>query len=81
MAPALPVGNFGTFPFRGQLWGKSLPASTCVTLVPKSKHKDAWKIQFALEVPVVVISGPNAMESISQSAGRSACRPRKVMWE
>jgi hypothetical protein len=35
-------------------WGQSLPASTCVTLVPKSKHKDAWKIQFALEVPVVI---------------------------
>jgi hypothetical protein len=62
MAPALPVGNFGTFPFRGQLSGKPLPASTFVSVVPKSKHKGAWKTQFALEVPVVVISSPNAMK-------------------
>ena len=61
MAPALPVGNFGTFPFRGQLSGKPLPASTSVTVVSKSKHKGAWKTQFALEVAVVVISSPNAM--------------------
>ena len=61
MAPALPVGNFGTFPFRGQLSGKPLPASTCVTVVPKSKHKGAWKTQFALEVAVVIISSPNVM--------------------
>jgi len=69
MAPALPVGNFGTFPFRGQLSGKPLPASTFLSVVPKSEHKGAWKTQFALEVSVVVISRP---------AGRSSCRPRKV---
>ena len=34
MAPALPVGNFGTFPFRGQLSGKPLPASTFPSVVP-----------------------------------------------
>jgi hypothetical protein len=56
------VGNFGTFPFRGQLSGKPLPASTFLSVVPKSKHKGAWKTQFALEVPVVVISSPNAMK-------------------
>ena len=70
MAPALPIGNFGTFPFRGQLSGKPLPASTSVTVVSKSKHKGAWKTQFALEVAVVVISKPKCYESISQSAGR-----------
>jgi hypothetical protein len=69
------VGNFGTFPFPGQLSGKPLPATTCVNVVPKSEHKGAWKTQFALEVAVAVISSPNAYESISQSAGRSACRP------
>ena len=62
MAPALPVENFGTFPFRGQLSGKPLPASTFLSVVPKSKHKGAWKTEFALEVPIVVISSPNAMK-------------------
>jgi hypothetical protein len=47
MASALPVRNFGTFPFRGQLAGKPLPASTFLCVVPKSKHKGAWKTQFA----------------------------------
>ena len=50
MASALPVGNFGTFPFRGQLYGKPLPASTFLSVVPKSEHKGAWKTQFALDV-------------------------------
>ena len=81
MAAALPVGTFGAFPFRGQLSGKPLPASTFLSVVPKSKHKGAWKTQFALEVPVVVIFEHKCYESISQSAGRSSCRPRKVMWE
>jgi hypothetical protein len=62
MAPVLLVGNFGTFPFRGQLSGKPLPASAFLFVVPKSKHKGAWKTLFALEVPVVVISSTNAMK-------------------
>jgi hypothetical protein len=67
MASALPVGNFGTLPFRGQLSGKPLPANTFLVVVPKSEHKGAWKTQFALEVSVVVISRP---------AGRSLFRPK-----
>jgi len=63
MAAALPVGNFGTYPFRGQLSGKPLPASTILSVVPKSKHKGASKTQFALEVSVVVISIPLAAVS------------------
>ena len=47
-------GKLGTFPFRGQLYGKPLPASTFLSVVPKSEHKGAWKTQFALEVSVVV---------------------------
>jgi hypothetical protein len=39
MASALPVGNFGTLPFRGQLSGKPLPANTFLVVVPKSEHK------------------------------------------
>ena len=62
MAAALPVGNSPRTPFRGQLSGKPLPASTILFVVPKSKHKGAWKTQFALEVPVVVISSPDAMK-------------------
>jgi hypothetical protein len=69
MASALPVGNFGTFPFRGQLYGKPLPASTFLSVVPKSEHKGAWKTQFALEVSVVVISRP---------AGRSSFPPESA---
>jgi hypothetical protein len=60
--------NFGTFPFRGQLSGEPLPASTFLSVVPKSEHKGAWKTQFALEVSVVVISRP---------AGRSSFRPKQ----
>ena len=56
------TGDFGTSPFRGQVSGKRLPACAFTSVVPKSKHKGAWKTQFALEVPVVVISSPNAMK-------------------
>jgi hypothetical protein len=66
MASALPVGNFGTFPFRGQLSGKPLPASTFLVVVPKSEHKGAWKTQFALEVSVVVISPESADQAIAK---------------
>jgi hypothetical protein len=63
----LPVRNFGTFQFRGQLYARPPPASTFLSMVPKSEHKGARKIQFALEVSVVVISRP---------AGRSSFRPK-----
>jgi hypothetical protein len=79
MAPALPVENFGTFPFRGQLSGRCLPVvSICGTEI---------KAQGRVENSIRVGSSgrsyfePKCYESISQSAGRSSCRLRKVMWE
>jgi hypothetical protein len=37
-------GDLGMSPFCGQLSGKRAPASTYVTVLPKSKHKGASKI-------------------------------------
>jgi hypothetical protein len=37
-------GDLGMSPFRGQLSGKRAPASTYVTVLPRSKHKGASKI-------------------------------------
>jgi hypothetical protein len=77
----LAVGNFGTFPFRGQLSGKPLPASTFLSGGTEIKAQGRVENSIRVGSAGLVISSPNAMKVYRSPPGRSACHPRKVMWE
>ena len=71
MAAALPVGNFGTYPFRGQLSGKPLPASTILSVVTEIKAQG--RVENSIRIGSVG-------RSYFETRWPQFVPPAKVMW-